>query len=381
MTRRKVGLWLIGALGNVGSTVALGAAALSRGLCDRTGMVTYLPLFDKLDLDNPAQFVIGGHDVIAGDLASAAARVGGGTPAFPLSTIETCMPELDQWSQQIRMGSNWTDEPNSESVQRIQNDLCDFQRRNELEQIVVVNLASTEPPAGELPGLDEIKQCATGHGQVRLPPSAWYAYAAIAAGFPYVNFTSSCGANFPALIQLANSERVPIAGQDAKTGETLVKTALAPMFAMRSLKVLSWVSHNLLGNNDGRVLNDPANRAGKLKNKDGVVADILGYTPQSHTSIEYVRSLDDWKTAWDFIHFEGFLGVKMSMQFTWQGCDSALAAPLVLDLARLMLLAQRRGEHGIQRQLAIFFKSPMGCQEQDLFQQWTLLAEYTGLAS
>ncbi len=87
---------------------------------------------------------------------------------------------------------------------------------------------------------------------------------------------------------------------------------------------------------------------------------MLGYKPQSHVSIEYIESLDDWKTAWDHIHFEGFLGTKMTLQFTWQGCDSLLAAPLVIDLARLALLAQRRGESGLMPHLACFFKSPIG---------------------
>jgi myo-inositol-1-phosphate synthase len=93
-------------------------------------------------------------------------------------------------------------------------------------------------------------------------------------------------------------------------------------------------------------------------------------------SIEYIESLDDWKTAWDHVHFRGFLGTKMMMQFTWQGCDSLLAGPLVLDLARLALLAQRRGEVGVLRHLACFFKSPMGVAEHDFFRQFAMLAEY-----
>jgi myo-inositol-1-phosphate synthase len=107
-----------------------------------------------------------------------------------------------------------------------------------------------------------------------------------------------------------------------------------------------------------------------------VVSSIVGYKPQTHVSIEYIESLDDWKTAWDHIHFRGFLGTKMMMQFTWQGCDSLLAAPLVLDLARLALLAQRRGEAGCLRHLACFFKSPMGVEEHDFFKQFAMLGEY-----
>jgi myo-inositol-1-phosphate synthase len=148
------------------------------------------------------------------------------------------------------------------------------------------------------------------------------------------------------------------------------------MFAQRNWKILSWVGHNIFGNRDGIVLNDPANKASKVKSKDQLIAQITGYKPQTLVSIEYVESLDDWKTAWDHIQFQGFLGVRMTMQFTWQGCDSALAAPLVLDLARFTLLSQRRNERGILRHLAVFFKSPMDCAEHDLSSQFARLVEY-----
>jgi myo-inositol-1-phosphate synthase len=191
-----------------------------------------------------------------------------------------------------------------------------------------------------------------------------------------VNFTPSLGASLPALLELASERRVPIGGKDGKTGETLVKSVLAPMFAARNLNVLSWVGHNILGGRDGQVLNDPRNKESKIKSKDAALQQILGNKPHTHVSIEYVQSLDDWKTAWDHIHFEGFLGVKMALQFTWQGCDSILAAPLVLDLARLALLAQRRSEAGVMRHLACFFKSPMGVEEHDFSKQFALVEEY-----
>ena len=165
-------------------------------------------------------------------------------------------------------------------------------------------------------------------------------------------------------------------GKDGKTGETLMKSVLAPMFALRNWRILSWVGHNIFGNRDGQVLDDPANKASKIQTKDQVVSSIVGYKPQTLVSIEYIESLDDWKTAWDHIHFQGFLGVKMMMQFTWQGCDSLLAAPLVIDLARLALLSQRRGEVGVLKHLACFFKSPMGTAEHDFFRQFDLLHQY-----
>jgi myo-inositol-1-phosphate synthase len=193
---------------------------------------------------------------------------------------------------------------------------------------------------------------------------------------PYVNFTPSTGASLPAVEALALHRGVAIAGRDGKTGETLVKSVLAPMFARRNLRLLSWVGHNILGNLDGRVLSDPRNKESKVRSKDQVIGEIVGYPVQTHTSIEYIESLDDWKTAWDHVHFQGFLGVRMAMQFTWQGSDSALAAPLVIDLARLALFSQRRGESGVLKHLACFFKSPMGVTEQDFFRQFALLEEY-----
>ena len=116
--------------------------------------------------------------------------------------------------------------------------------------------------------------------------------------------------------------------------------------------------------------------ASKVKSKDALVAELLGYKPQTVVSIEYVESLDDWKTAWDHIHYEGFLGTKMTLQFTWQGCDSMLAAPLVIDLARLTLRAQRRGERGNLPALACFFKSPVGVADHDFSRQFEMLEEY-----
>jgi myo-inositol-1-phosphate synthase len=263
--------------------------------------------------------------------------------------------------------------------ERIRADLQAFREAHHLDQVVVVSVASTEPPfkLGDVhTSLERLVLALEQRQQPVLPASSLYAWAALDLGFPYINFTLSLGASFPAIQQLAVQRGAVFGGQDGKTGETLLKAVLAPMFARRNLHILSWVSHNILGNRDGLVLVDPQNKASKIRMKDEVIARIVGYEPQTHVSIEYIESLDDWKTAWDHIHFRGFLGVKMSLQFTWQGCDSILAAPLVLDLARLALLAQPRGEVGILRHLACFFKSPMGVRENDFFKQFALLEDY-----
>jgi myo-inositol-1-phosphate synthase len=400
MPERRVGLWLIGALGGVGSTVALGLAALRRGLTGPTGLVTESPQFAGLDLDDPQQFVVGGHDIrrigLAESVVTLARRIG----AFDPSLVEACLPDLEVWGQNIRSGTilnsgdtiaKLADRPDlpvaasaRAAVERIQADIREFRERHRLDQVVVVNIASTEPaidPSEEHGSLDRMQAALNSTAGLQLPVSSIYAFAAIDAGYPYVNFTPSTGASLPALEDLANRRGAPIAGRDGKTGETLVKTVLAPMFARRNLRLLSWVGHNILGNLDGRVLSDPRNKESKVRSKDQVIGEIVGYPLQTHTSIEYIESLDDWKTAWDHVHFQGFLGVQMSLQFTWRGCDSALAAPLVIDLARLALLAQRRGEAGVLKHLASFFKSPMGVAEHDFFRQFALLDEYISSAS
>src|SRR5690606_30786203 len=150
------------------------------------------------------------------------------------------------------------------------------------------------------------------------------AIAALQLSHPYINFSPSVGASPAAVGELALERGVCHAGQDGKTGETLLKTVLAPMFACRNLEVMSWVGHNIFGNLDAVVLDDPENRASKIRTKDRVLAGTLGYEPETLVSIERIASLGDWKTAWDHIHFRGFLGTFMTLQFTWQGSDSAL---------------------------------------------------------
>jgi myo-inositol-1-phosphate synthase len=152
---------------------------------------------------------------------------------------------------------------------------------------------------------------------------------------------------------------------------------LAPLFVARRLRVLAWQGYNLLGNRDGECLSDPLHRDAKLKSKDEALRQLLG-DPQVHTKvgIDFVPSLRDWKTAWDFIHFEGFLGAQMSLQFTWAGSDSALAAPLVIDLALLADFARQRGEVGEMQHTASFFKAPIGGGTHDFHAQFQRLLEY-----
>ncbi len=399
MKARRVGLWLIGACGGVGTTAALGLAALGRGLVGPTSMVTALPQFAGLGLDEPKTWVVGGHDVRRTSYRQSVRELHERSGVFDPAVIDACLPDLDQWSGNVRpgtvLGAGTTierladlaeahrSESSRSAIERIQADLQAFRSDQALDQLVVINVASTEPPFTLTDNHQSVERLlpALEQRQPLLPPSALYAWAALELGLPYVNFTPSLGSSFPAADELARQRHTVHAGKDGKTGETLLKTVLAPMFAHRNLRILSWVGHNIFGNRDGQVLDDPLNKSSKIQTKDQVISGIVGYKPQTLVSIEYIESLDDWKTAWDHIHFQGFLGVKMMMQFQWQGCDSILAAPLVLDLARLALLAQRRGEVGVLGHLACFFKSPMGTTEHDFFKQFAALEAYTAASS
>ncbi len=399
MSERRVGLWLIGAFGGVGTTVALGLAALKRGLTSEIGLVSALELLRGLELDalgDGGQFVVGGHDIRTAGFEQTLREFQRRANVFEYELVEPCLPELREWGRNVRPGTvlnagetiarladpagvQPADTPRA-AIERIKADLLAFRDQHKLAQVCVLNIASTEPPVALADLHQDVARLrpALEHGgpNPAMPASTLYALAALELGLPYVNFTPSLGASFPAALDIAQESRSVVAGQDGKTGETLLKTVLAPMFAQRNLRILSWVGHNIFGNRDGWVLNDPRNKESKVRTKDQVISQIVGYKPQTHVSIEYIESLDDWKTAWDHIHFQGFLGVKMALQFTWQGCDSLLAAPLVIDLARLSLLAQRRGETGVLTHLACFFKNPMGVAEHDFFKQVRLLEEY-----
>ncbi|MFI7231220.1 inositol-3-phosphate synthase [Nonomuraea angiospora] len=372
----KVGVWLIGARGSVATTATAGAAAIRAGLAPPQGCVTESPDFPA-KLVPFADLVFGGHDISEVSLRKRAeqlSRAGVVPPDLP----RLIAADLDAADAEIRPGHVPGDGGQAAAAARLSGDIAGFRARHGLARVVVVNVSSTEPPVdsrpefGRLADLEE--RLATGDDV--LPPSSLYAYAAFQAGCGYVEFTPSTGPTLPALAELAARRGVPYAGRDGKTGETLVKSALAPMFADRALRVRSWSGLNLLGGGDGATLADPAARSSKELSKDQVVAGVVGEPVEGRTHIDYVADLGEWKTAWDHVTFEGFLGVRMAMQFTWQGCDSALAAPLVLDLARLVARAHEKGRGGVLPELGYFFKNPLGTGEHALAAQYARLLAF-----
>ncbi len=397
MSTPRIGIWLIGACGGVSTSMIVGLSALRRKLTSETGLVSTLPAFSGLPLAAWDQFVVGGHEIRETTLAAAAEQLHQQSRVFNPGILAACREDFDAIDGNIRPGVLWNvgdtirnlaadDTPDStsarEAIERIQADLTEFRERNELADVVVVNLASTEPPTDEAdwPETWAKTQALLERSDCPLPASCLYAIAALDLRLPYINFTPSLGATPLGIDELAHERGTCHAGYDAKTGETLMKSVLAPMFAARNLDVMSWVGHNIFGNLDGKVLDDPVNKAAKVKSKDHLLEKMLGYAPQTLVSIEHIASLGDWKTAWDHIHFQGFLQTPMTLQFTWQGCDSLLAAPLVLDLVRFALVARQRGETGALAFLGSFFKSPLGTENQAFYDQTQMLEAWANQA-
>ncbi|OYW11034.1 MAG: myo-inositol-1-phosphate synthase [Planctomycetales bacterium 12-60-4] len=369
MTGRRIGVWLVGAWGGVATTVVVGLTALKHQLTETVGLVTALPPFAGLDLVQWDEIVIGGHEIRETNYAAEAAQLHAQSRVFPESWSTKLASDLQTIDARIRPGTlhrvggtieslagpkslQFKGESAGQAVTRIAADLTAFREANQLERQLTTN------------------------ADCPLPASSLYAIAALRCRCPHVNFTPSMGTDHPAIGEYALEQGIVHVGRDGKTGETLMKAVLAPMFAARNLHVMSWVGHNIFGNLDGKVLDDPVNKANKVRSKDHLLTEILGYKPQSLVSIEYIESMGDWKTAWDHIHFQGFLGTPMVLQFLWQGCDSILAAPLVIDLIRLAEREARRGVKGIMGHLASFFKSPMGCEEPAFALQYQQLLQW-----
>ena len=390
-----IGVWLVGAQGSLASTVVVGARAIARGLAGRTALVTELPEVAVLPLAGFDRLVFGGWDVAPTGLLAHARAMTNDDRALPPGLVDALASELREVEARVRPGvvegggpatrglarSAFVGRRTSlaKAVERLGDDLDAFRRTHGLDTVVVVNLASTEPPIAlgpEHQRLEGFRRIIQQNRTARVTASMLYAYAALERGCAYINFTPSLGIVPPALQELGLKQHVPFYGSDGKTGETLMKTVLAPLFRYRNLEVLSWEGFNILGGGDGRVLADPRHKSSKVRSKGGVIASTLGYTPHMNVAIEYVPSLGNWKTAWDYIHFRGFLGTKMAAQFIWEGCDSILAAPLVLDLVRLTEFAQRKGEAGPTPHLASFFKDPLGVGVHAFTDQVRMLVEY-----
>ncbi|MAD32759.1 MAG: myo-inositol-1-phosphate synthase [Planctomycetes bacterium] len=391
---KRLGVWLFGAYGGLATTVVVGARAIAKGLSEPRGLTTETDVAKGISWRPLDSLVFGGHEIRESDYPTAAAEIHSKTGSLPPELLRKLKRDLATQSKNVVRGvlpnAGATIEGLAGAVKRrkdtlrrqiaqIQRDIKAFQKKHRLDRVVCVNLTSTEPTlrlSAAHKTLAAFERALDKDNQKAVRPSALYAYAAGSLGLPFIHFTPSNSALTPAIEELFAANNAPFMGCDGKTGETLVKSALAPMFKYRDLRVLSWQGYNILGDRDGHVLADSENKKSKVDSKDALLQSILGYPLHTHVGIDYVPSLHDLKTAWDFVHFEGFLGFKMALQFIWQGCDAILAAPLILDLVRFADLAASRGESGSMPHLACFFKQPLGVKEQDLHGQWQLLSDY-----
>jgi myo-inositol-1-phosphate synthase len=274
-----------------------------------------------------------------------------------------------------------------ELAEALRKDIRDFKARNGCDRLVMVWCASTEIfiTAGPAHQTLESFEKAMEANDPSIAPSMLYAYASIMEGVPFANGAPNLTCDIPAIEKLARDKGVAIGGKDFKTGQTMLKTVLSPMFKARMLGVAGWYSTNILGNRDGEVLDDPESFKTKEESKLGVLEYILQpkvypelYGEMYHkVRINYYPPRGDNKEGWDNIDIFGWMGYPMQIKVDFLCRDSILAAPLVLDLALFFDLAQRAGMSGIQEWLSFYFKSPQHAEglypEHDLFIQHTKL--------
>jgi myo-inositol-1-phosphate synthase len=366
MSSRKLGIAIVGLGGAVGTTMVAGIELIKQNVVSTDG----LPLADQAmpELANYGDIVFAGWDLFPDHLAKAAEQHDVLTHK-QFVTVEERLRSIKPWPaiSDSRFlanveGTNVSGNLNHrEAIEKLRSDLKGF--RHTVDSIVVINLASTEKLTAE--GNESFNSLADfdralDENSSDISPAMLYAYAAIAEVVPYGNFTPSLSADIPALIEFAEKQQVPIAGKDGKTGQTFIKTVLAPALRSRALKVEGWYSTNILGNRDGLALSNEDSLASKIKTKSSVLEDILGYDVEDHiVDIRYYKPRGDNKEAWDNIDISGFLGQPMQIKVNFLCKDSILAAPLAIEIARCLDLAKLRGGYGIQEQLSVFFKLPM----------------------
>ena len=385
MSNRKLGIAIVGLGGAVGTTMVAGIELLKKGKIDTVG----LPLANSnADLAAYENIVFAGWDLFGEHLAKAAEEHDVLTHKQFLA-VEEDLRKIKPWRavenkdflSNIEGENKVSHASHRETIEKIRKDLQEFKKS--CDDVVVINLASTEKLAAEgnetFNSLADLEKSLDENSK-EISPALLYAYAAIAEAVPYGNFTPSVSADIPALIEFAENNRVPIAGKDGKTGQTMIKTVLAPAFKTRALKVEGWYSTNILGNRDGLALSNEDSLASKVKTKSSVLEDMLGYEVEDHlVDIRYYRPRGDNKEAWDNIDVRGFLGQSMQIKVNFLCKDSILAAPLAIEIARLLDLAKRRGEKGIQEQLSVFFKLPMSKNEKPehaLYRQEKMLVDW-----
>ena len=379
-----------GAADPIGSLTQMGHIRLGRRTEDRNPMISDFAPIASLD-----DLVFGGWDPISDNAYEAARRAGVLKPedleaaGDELKRIEPMTAVFSHDWVRLLEGVNHvkTGESTMDLAEQLIDDIERFRIDNGCDRLVMVWCGSTEAyrAPSEIHESLEAFENALRNSDPNIAPSQVYAYAALKTSTPYANGAPNVSADVPAMLELAAQTGTPIAGKDFKTGQTLIKTILAPGFKARLLGVEGWFSTNILGNRDGEVLDDPDSFRSKEITKAGVLDQILQpeiypqlYGKMYHKiRINYYPPRGDNKEGWDNIDIFGWMGYPMQIKVDFLAKDSILAAPIVLDLALFMDLAGRAGQKGVQEWLSFYFKSPQAAPEvypeNDLFIQLTKL--------
>lgn len=400
---------LTAGMGAIATTLIGGVAAVKQGLAKPFGALTQMshavdadgqrqPLGEYLGLPRLGQLRFGGWDISNGTCYDAAQRAAVLEPLLlqavrpELETIEP-MPGIHD-PQYLRRAKGQRLKPQSnkfEQAEALRADIRAFRQQQGVEQVVVEWCGSTEVFMAPGPAHQNAKifETALKQNEATIAPSMIYAYAALMEGCPFVNATPTLTVDLPVMIELAERHGAPVCGKDLKTGQTLLKTILAPGLKKRALGISGWFSMNILGNQDGAVLDDPAAFRSKEESKLSALNHILEpelypdlYGQISHqVKINYYPPRGDNKESWDTIDVLGWLGYAMQIKVDFLCRDSILAAPLLLDLALLSAAAQAAGRSGAQEWLGFYFKSPQtqqGRPEHDLSVQFQRLQDALG---
>lgn len=385
---KSLGVLIIGSNGAVASTIVAGVALMKKGLAPKNGMLTESNLL-PVEVAPLDKLVFAGWD-LRNDNMYDAALSHGVVPKHQLDEVKDELVAFKPWPAvasskflHSMSGKNVVEAKTfRDEIKIMTGQIEAFKKQHNLDRVVMLNLTSTEKwtEVGNVHKTIEAFEAGLDANDERISPAMKFMYLSCKMGIPHGNFTPSL-TKIPALEKLSETTGTPIAGEDGKTGQTLLKTVLAPMFVVRQLKVDGWYSTNILGNNDGLVLNDPASNKTKVQSKLSVLENILGYPiPNHQVHIHYYPPRGDAKEAWDNIDLDGFLGEKMQLKVNFLCKDSILAAPVALDIVRLLDVAKQAGQRGIQRQMSVFFKSPYHTEGEkpvhDLFKQYDMLQHW-----
>jgi myo-inositol-1-phosphate synthase len=401
--RGRLGILLVG-MGAVSTTTIAGVMAIRKGISKPIGSLTQMgtirlgkrtegrsPLIkDFVPLASLEDIVFGGWDIFNDNAYEAAAHAG----VLDKDLLAQIRPELEQIKPMSAVFDQRyvkrLDGPNvkkgknkKELAEQLIEDMRRFKKEHNCDRLVMVWCGSTEVFLTESPAhasVDAFEKALEANDD-SIPSSMIYAYAALREGIPYANAAPNLSADVPAMLELAAKNGCPVAGKDLKTGQTWMKTILAPGIKARLLGVEGWYSTNILGNRDGEVLDDPESFKTKEESKKSVLDYILqpGLYPDLYGKMDHVVRINyypprgDNKEGWDNIDIFGWLNYKMQLKINFLCRDSILAAPIVLDVALFLDLAKRAGMDGIQEWLSFYFKSPQHAKdlypEHDLFIQ------------